>query len=94
MTRKQQRFLLMVCILLFMPVPRHGSDSLNWLLGRIYQIQYAMEAIAHSGSAIGVLSKEGVVLIGARLVSPALLDFVPEKIKQINSQICCALTGI
>jgi len=30
--------------------------------GRLFQVEYAMEAISHAGTAVGVLSKQGVVL--------------------------------
>ncbi|KAB2613348.1 hypothetical protein D8674_035664 [Pyrus ussuriensis x Pyrus communis] len=31
--------------------------------GRLYQVGYAMEAIGNAGTAIGILSKDGVVLV-------------------------------
>ncbi|KAL8170164.1 hypothetical protein V2J09_021968 [Rumex salicifolius] len=34
--------------------------------GRLYQVEYAMEAIGNAGSAIGILSKDGVVLVGEK----------------------------
>lgn len=37
--------------------------------GRLYQVEYAMEAIGNAGSAIGILSKEGVVLVGEKRVT-------------------------
>lgn len=30
--------------------------------GRLYQVEYAMEAISHAGTAIGILASEGIVL--------------------------------
>ncbi|KAJ4705618.1 Proteasome subunit alpha type [Melia azedarach] len=36
--------------------------------GRLYQVEYAMEAIGNAGSAIGILSKDGVVLVGEKKV--------------------------
>jgi hypothetical protein len=38
-----------------MPVVRHPS-------GRLYQVEYAMEAINHAGTCIGVAAKDGVLL--------------------------------
>jgi 20S proteasome subunit alpha 3 len=51
--------------------------------GRLYQVEYAMEAISHAGAAVGVRTEFGVVLaaekkilskvrVGSRLCSPAL----------------------
>ena len=37
--------------------------------GRLFQVEYAMDAISHAGSAIGILSpKEGVVLAAEKKV--------------------------
>lgn len=30
--------------------------------GRLYQVEYAMEAISHAGTALGILAKDGIVL--------------------------------
>ena len=30
--------------------------------GRLYQVEYAMEAISHAGTAIGILASDGIVL--------------------------------
>ncbi len=37
--------------------------------GRLYQVEYAMEAISNAGAAIGILSKEGVVLIAEKKIT-------------------------
>ena len=52
--------------------------------GRLYQVEYAMEAISNAGAAIGVLAKNGIVLasekkISSKVVTPrrtATPDFV------------------
>jgi 20S proteasome subunit alpha 3 len=52
--------------------------------GRLYQVEYALEAISHSGASLGILAENGVVLAGEkRNVSP-LLDDV----------LCCSVSGI
>lgn len=44
-----------------------------------------MEAISHAGSAIGILSTEGIVLVAERKTSSKLLEIVSrEKIYQLN----------
>jgi len=30
--------------------------------GRLYQVEYAMEAISHAGAAVGILAKDGIIL--------------------------------
>jgi hypothetical protein len=40
--------------------------------GRLYQVEYAMEAIGNAGTAIGILSKDGVVLVGEKVTSSNL----------------------
>jgi len=64
--------------------------------GRLYQVEYAMEAISHAGAAIGVLSKEGVVLAAERKITSKLLDSLgqSEKMYKIDNHIGCAVAGI
>lgn len=42
--------------------------------GRLYQVEYAMEAISHAGTAIGVLATDGIVLAAEKKVTSKLLD--------------------
>jgi 20S proteasome subunit alpha 3 len=42
--------------------------------GRLYQVEYAMEAISHAGAALGILASNGVVLAAEKLVTSKLLD--------------------
>ena len=37
--------------------------------GRLYQVEYAMEAISNAGAAIGVLGKDGVVLVAEKKIT-------------------------
>ena len=37
--------------------------------GRLYQVEYAMEAISNAGAAIGVLAVDGVVLAAERRIT-------------------------
>jgi len=64
--------------------------------GRLYQVEYAMEAINSAGSTIGVLAKDGVVLAGEKKTTSKLLDQGKqhEKIFQINGQLFCAVAGL
>jgi len=64
--------------------------------GRLYQVEYATEAINMAGSTIGVTAKDGVVLIGEKKTASKLLDQGKqhEKIFQINNQLFCAVAGL
>lgn len=64
--------------------------------GRLYQVEYAMEAISHAGSCLGILASDGVVLAAEKKVISKLLDSdqTAEKMYKIDSHICCAVAGI
>ena len=36
--------------------------------GRLYQVEYAMEAISNAGAALGILAKDGVVLAAEKKI--------------------------
>ncbi|WVQ81283.1 hypothetical protein IAT38_003406 [Cryptococcus sp. DSM 104549] len=42
--------------------------------GRLFQVEYAMEAISHAGTIIAVLSKEGIAMAAEKKVTGKLLD--------------------
>ena len=57
--------------------------------GRLYQIEYAMEAISHAGTCIGILAQDGVVLAAEKRVTSKLLDKAEasnEKIFELNGK--------
>lgn len=64
--------------------------------GRLYQVEYAMEAINNAGSTIGVLAKDGVVLAGEKKIASKLLDQgrSSEKLFKVDDHILCAVAGI
>lgn len=64
--------------------------------GRLYQVEYAMEAIGNAGSAIGILSSDGVVLVGEKKVTSKLLQTSKssEKMYKIDDHVSCAVAGI
>ncbi|ONK66364.1 uncharacterized protein A4U43_C06F6970 [Asparagus officinalis] len=64
--------------------------------GRLYQVEYAMEAIGNAGSAIGILAKDGVVLVGEKKVTSKLLQTSKstEKMYKIDDHVACAVAGI
>jgi 20S proteasome subunit alpha 3 len=64
--------------------------------GRLYQVEYAMEAISNAGAAIGVLAKDGVVLAAEKRVTSKLLATLKstEKMYKIDDHVACAVAGI
>jgi 20S proteasome subunit alpha 5 len=63
--------------------------------GRLFQVEYAIEAIKLGSTAIGISTSEGVVLaVEKRVASPLLNPASIEKIMEIDSHIGCALSGL
>ena len=52
----------------------------------MYQVEYALEAISHAGTALGILAKDGIVLAAERKVTSKLLeqDTSAEKLYILN----------
>eukprot|EP00043_Microstomoeca_roanoka_P020712 m.253767 g.253767 ORF g.253767 m.253767 type:complete len:257 (-) comp17387_c0_seq1:229-999(-) len=63
--------------------------------GRIFQVEYANEAIKLGATAIGIQTKEGVVIAVEKRVSSPLMepDSVP-KIFEVDAHIACAMSGL
>ncbi|KAF5272406.1 hypothetical protein FQA39_LY07874 [Lamprigera yunnana] len=64
--------------------------------GRLYQVEYAMEAISHAGTCLGILAKDGILLAAERRNTNKLLDevFSSEKIYKLNDDMVCSVAGI
>ncbi len=64
--------------------------------GRLYQVEYAMEAISHAGAALGILAKDGIILAAEKKIISKLLDNdkKTEKMYKIDEHIACAVAGI
>lgn len=64
--------------------------------GRLYQVEYAMEAISHAGTALGILAKDGIVLAAEKKVSSKLLEqeTSAEKMYVLSKNIICVVAGI
>ena len=57
--------------------------------GRLYQVEYALEAISHAGTALGILATDGIVLAAERKVTSKLLeqDTSAEKLYTLNESV-------
>ncbi|CEG36265.1 proteasome subunit alpha type-5-a [Plasmopara halstedii] len=63
--------------------------------GRLFQVEYAIEAIKMGTTAIGVRTKEGIVLaVEKRLTSPLLEPGSIEKIMEVDKHVGAAMSGI
>ncbi|KAJ1946286.1 Proteasome subunit alpha type-3 [Kickxella alabastrina] len=64
--------------------------------GRLYQVEYAMEAISHATTVIGVLSKDGIVLAAERQAASKLLEqsIDSEKIYEMNDNVVAGVAGL
>jgi len=63
--------------------------------GRLFQVEYAIEAIKLGSTAIGIRTKEGVILaVEKRLTSPLIDPSSIEKILEIDEHMGCAMSGL
>ncbi|CAO3566335.1 unnamed protein product [Mortierella alpina] len=64
--------------------------------GRLYQVEYAMEAISLASTTLGILAKDGLVIAAEKKVASKLLDETKggEKIYIINDNMICGVAGI
>ncbi|KAJ2156116.1 proteasome component pup2 [Coemansia sp. RSA 552] len=63
--------------------------------GRLFQVEYAIEAIKLGTTAIGIRTSEGVILaVEKRITSPLLVADSIEKILEIDTHVACAMSGL
>uniref|UniRef100_T1JK43 Proteasome subunit alpha type n=1 Tax=Strigamia maritima TaxID=126957 RepID=T1JK43_STRMM len=63
--------------------------------GRLFQVEYAIEAIKLGSTAIGIQTSEGVVLAVEKRVTSSLMEPTTiEKIVEIDNHIGCAVSGL
>lgn len=63
--------------------------------GRLFQVEYAIEAIKLGSTAIGICTKEGIILaVEKRLESKLLEASSIHKIVEIDRHIGCAQSGL
>jgi 20S proteasome subunit alpha 3 len=63
--------------------------------GRLYQVEYAMEAISQAGSCVGIRSQGGIVLAAEKRILSKLLDVrkQSEKMYKVADHIYCCVAG-
>ncbi|KAL9652886.1 hypothetical protein ABK040_010918 [Willaertia magna] len=63
--------------------------------GRLFQVEYAIEAIKLGSTAVGIQTPDGVVLAVEKRLTSSLLDpSSVEKIMEIDTHIGCAMSGL
>merc|ERR1711959_337122 len=63
--------------------------------GRLIQVEYAIEAIKHGSTAIGIQTSEGCVLAcEKRLTSTLMEPSSIEKIMEVDDHVGCAMSGL
>lgn len=63
--------------------------------GRLFQVEYAIEAIKLGSTAIGIQTNEGVVLaVEKRVTSPLIEPASIEKVFEVDDHIGCAMSGL
>lgn len=63
--------------------------------GRLFQVEYAREAVKRGTTVMGIKTSEGVVLMGDRYISsPLVEDKSIKKIYQIDDHIAIATAGL
>ncbi len=59
-------------------------------IGRLYQVEYAMEAIGHAGTCLGILAADGIILAAEKKNTNVLLDdenFFSDKIYKLYEYV-------
>ncbi len=81
----------------FMP-PAAGYDRAITVFspdGRLYQVQYAEEAVKRGATAIGIKTKDSVIILVERRTTSRLMESKSfEKIFKIDNHICAATSGL
>ncbi|KAJ3723586.1 proteasome subunit alpha type 5 [Lentinula guzmanii] len=63
--------------------------------GRLFQVEYAIEAIKLGSTTVGVRTDEGVILgVEKRVQSPLIESSSIEKIMEIDAHLGCAMSGL
>lgn len=63
--------------------------------GRLFQVEYAIEAIKLGSTAIGICTNEGVVLAVEKRITSLLMEPTTiEKIVEVDKHIGCAVSGL
>lgn len=63
--------------------------------GRIYQIEYAINASKLGSSGLGIACSEGVVLVAEKKIASRLVERSGfDKVNKIDSHVMCLVSGL
>ena len=63
--------------------------------GRLYQVEYAREAVKKGTTTVGLKFKDGVILLALKNISSNLIEYsVMDKIEKIDTYIGCTFCGL
>ena len=64
--------------------------------GRLYQVEYAMDAVSNAGTVLGILARDGIVLAAEKKVASKLLEQEKsnEKIFQLSGNVLAGVAGM
>ena len=73
----------------------YDQSPLTWSLqGRLYQVEYAMEAVNQGNLLLGIRSLTHVVLVGYKATICDNLSYYPDKIFKVDSHIGVGIAGL
>ena len=66
------------------------------IAGRLFQVEYALQAINNAAAAVGVLSSQGVIIAAEKKIASSLLapPKASEKMYKLDDHVCCAVAGL
>ncbi|EGD83479.1 proteasome subunit alpha type-1 [Salpingoeca rosetta] len=73
---------------------QYDNDVVTWSpQGRIYQIEYAMEAVKQGSATVGVKNKTHAVLVAVKR-KPSELSSHRRKVFDIDTHVCMSISGL
>ena len=73
----------------------YDQSTLTWSpKGRLYQVEYAIEAVNHGNLLVGVRSKTHAVLVGFKNIPNEKLSYFHEKIFKVSNHIGIGIAGL
>ena len=73
----------------------YDQSTLTWSpQGRLYQVEYAMEAVNQGNLLVGVKSNTHVVLVGFKTAPNEKLSYFPEKLFKVSNHIGIGIAGL